>query len=292
MNKLSLIMISTFQNFDLVNKLVESLSSSNKNIDLQVVIVNQTDQDYFVESTDFTKYHIINYNKKCGLSKARNIAINYINNKGLFADHYMFPDDDSSYDSIFFEQYNNFIKRDENYLINVLNTGTSVPYKANRYKSGQVIKSNDYGFAMSVNQIISYDTFTKVNIFDENLGVGAEFGAAEDADYYLRCATVKRYIYISEIYNYHPANLAKFSSLDYTIVLNRFKSYSKGFVFFALKHKLTRDYYVFLVRAIVVMFYYLIRLELKLVKVYWNMFFYRIKIYFEIKGRIQTLNKI
>jgi hypothetical protein len=45
---------------------------------------------------------------KMGLSKARNIALKYLLDNILSAEYIMFPDDDSSFDSVFFDNFQVF----------------------------------------------------------------------------------------------------------------------------------------------------------------------------------------
>lgn len=274
-----LILIVTSINDQFIYKMLDSVLYNNTMINLQVIFVNQSKCDIsHYQSNDNNHLFAID-STFISLSKARNLALSYIKENNLLSTHIMFPDDDSTFDQNFFIKFKKVIAPKKNFLINVYKTGTSDLYKRINLINNSRVDYNKYRYAMSVNMIVSYDDIIRVNGFDENLGVGTWYGAAEDADFFIRCSKENPFFYSKELYNFHPANVSKFNLMNYNEIFNRFASYSRGFIYFVIKHNLTIDFYKSLIHAILISFYYFFTLNFKMFRVYLNIFFYRIKIY-------------
>ena len=258
-----------------INNMVSSVLEGNDIVNLFVVFVNQTGKEYNYASNEMTYIKEVNVSKM-SLSKARNIGIDYLFKNDILFDHIMFPDDDSSFSVDFFVNFKKSVDNNKNYLINVFNKGSSKLYKKMPFSNGYKLHKNDYNYAMSVNMIVTYNTIVKIGGFDMNLGVGAKYGAAEDADFYVNSCNYSNFYYNNELHNYHPANISKFNDMTYEQLINRFKKYSEGNIYFLYKHNFVSAYYKLLVRAIIVSIYYLLTLNIKLFKVYVYIFFYRI----------------
>lgn len=237
---IDLVMITTCTSDSYITTMLESVTRNNKNINVAIISILQNNVRSEVENTDNTVIHFIYLNDVISLSKARNIALNYICSKALSYDYIMFPDDDSTFDRDFFINFMNNIKSCS--LIDVYGTGTSTLYKSHNFEDGEILSIKNYKNAMSVNIIIDSDTQKKVGNFDENLGVGNYYGAGEDADYFIRCINAgATFYYIKNLWNYHPFNNLKQNELPLPLLIKRYKSYGRGAIFMFLKHNMKKE---------------------------------------------------
>lgn len=236
---MKLLFATTCQNREYIEQLYKSILDGNKTLDLCVISLLQkgVKVEEKLYKNDFSKFIFLYTDNGYGLSKARNIIINYITKNNIKFDYIMFPDDDSTFDASFFENFEKIVTG--NSLISVYNQNTKVPYKMN-YESFTYADKNQFEMAMSVNMIVSYDTFIKVGTFDENMGVGAKYGAGEDGDYFIRCCNEsgQGFNVAHEIYNYHPANNQKFKLIPLRTLVRRYRTYGEGVIYLCVKHKM------------------------------------------------------
>lgn len=97
--------------------------------------------------------------KNFAVYQNRNIGIKYIREHNLIASYVMFPDDDSTFDKEFFDNFVSEVYSDT--LINVFCEGTNIPYQK-MPQLNYLEKTNNYQNAMSVNMIIQYDHFIEI----------------------------------------------------------------------------------------------------------------------------------
>lgn len=136
-----------------------------------------------------------------GLSKARNYGLNFASGSII-----AFPDDDCVYSNDVLSRAANLFK---NSTINVL-TGDTIDLITGKkylktFNINTVINySNVFKSAISYTIFIRYKLISDI-YFDENLGVGAKFGSAEETDLIIKLLKLK-YIgyYTPDILVYHP----------------------------------------------------------------------------------------
>lgn len=240
MSNYDLICVTTFVNLISIDNLLKSIILYNKNVDICVVIVAQNNNN--IDSSSFTNclvnVKVINVKSIISLSKARNIALNYILENGIKFSYLMFPDDDSSFDSVFFNHFNN--KVNGNTIVDVYCENDSLLYKSNNYKCGVMLSKNNFDAVMSVNLVVDYQTVITVGLFDERMGVGTAYGSGEDIDYFIRCCTVSKrgFYYEKQLWNYHPKAEDKYKDMSLTLLLKRYKNYGCGMIFLFSKHSM------------------------------------------------------
>ena len=181
----------------------------------QLIFIDQSNNVLFKKSIEMMQslanleIEVIS-SKKISLSKARNLGITYA--KGLFV---AFPDDDCIYPSNLISDIlqESFIYKDIRCFV--------CPYSH--------VKKDFYSFKfMSRHEVmfraISFSFFLRNNLqlFNENLGVGAEFGAGEETEYLLR--------YLKKNEKSLAVNTKTIFHEDVTgSSISRTISYSKGF---------------------------------------------------------------
>lgn len=231
-----LIFISTCTSLSHVHYLLSSIASNNESLRVHVIILFQCGFDLdVVYDTSYTTITKLKCEELCSLSKARNIGIKYIREHNLIASYVMFPDDDSTFDKEFFDNFVSEVYSDT--LINVFCEGTNIPYQK-MPQLNYLEKTNNYQNAMSVNMIIQYDHFIEIGFFDERMGVGAKYGAGEDGDFFLRiCERFGPFVFNQHLHTFHPASDTKFATISLKALIERYKKYGEGVVFLLCKHK-------------------------------------------------------
>ncbi len=284
-----IVFISTFIDNESVEQLVSSIENNIKSLKIFVILINQSDPTNVLSNLKNINIIVLTVGR-LSLSKARNIGINYIIDNKIQASHFMFPDDDSSFDKYFFENYQSVVEKGKNYLIDVYCEGTDKLYRNNNYQDGDILTLSKYEAAMSVNMIIEYNTFLKVGYFDENLGVGAKYGAGEDGDYYIRCCKVSGYfIYIKQLHTFHPSPNDRYNRMPLHSLIKRFNNYGRGVIYMQCKHSFYKDALATSIRAIGGAFYYLLKGNFRLFGAYICSFFSRISLF--VKCRIVRMDR-
>lgn len=218
------------------------------------------------------------YSDKTSLSHARNIAIEYIYENEIIADYVMFPDDDSTFDLLFFERFMKEVDGNTAYIIDVYESGYETLFIKNKLSQNSIISKKQYQLVCSVNMLIPFLAFTKIKFFDEDLGVGAKYGSSEDVDYFIRTlAFTNQFIYNKNLYNYHPRANDKFKMMSINDISSRFRKYGEGAIFTLLKHNMYFEALNLSFRAIGGSIVYLLKLDFKLFYCYNMAFYYRIK---------------
>ena len=112
--------------------------------------------------------------------------------------------------------------------MNVLCRDTKETYSNYNIADGALLKKKDVLFVGCVRLMLSKDTFYKVGYFDEQLGIGAKYGAGEDGDYFLRALEYDEFHYTAKVYNFHPSPSLKYSKLKFKELILRFNNYGRG----------------------------------------------------------------
>lgn len=233
-----LIFVTTFISKANIDNLIDSVCESNTGLKILLVVVCQNGFTLDKNTQNGVEIKQLNTLLKLSLSAARNVAIKYIIEQQIRSDFIMFPDDDSTFNRSFFLNYKSLTKG-ENYIVDIYVTGTNSLFRKLNIRSNSLIKSNKWFVACSVNMLISFDSFIKVGYFDETLGVGTQYGAGEDNDYYIRiCQISKGFYYNNLLYNFHPAFKEVVSNYTFSQLMRRYDGYGKGVVACLCKHKM------------------------------------------------------
>jgi glycosyltransferase involved in cell wall biosynthesis len=214
-----------------LNKLKEQ---TYKNFELIIVDQNNDNRVYDVHLTykDIIDLKYIRSKKK-GLSLNRNIGLNNCN-----GDIIAFSDDDCEYDTDTLENVFKFFNNNLDYAFYTCNT---------RDKNNQstILKSLRKNKGISIFNMmqtgISFTIFVRANAikqfrFDEQLGIGAEYGSGEESDLLLYLLkTNNKGLYNADTYIYHPYKVDD---------VTRSFPYGKGFGALYKKAIITYKYYI------------------------------------------------
>lgn len=228
MNRISLI-IATLGRKDEIIKLFKSIESSRYDLEkLEVIVVDQNPRGFLSEAllSSFrfnVKY--IHSNIK-GLSINRNIGLAYATGNII-----CFPDDDCKF---YANTFNEVLK-----VLSDSNTDFCIGRIFNRETEENIIKVWPKK-RLTINKLNSYFLASSITVFvkrkfilnfDEKLGVGAEFGSCEDADFIYRLLkNGAKGIYTPNIELWHP-------SPNYEIIsLIKVRNYASGFGYFIRKN--------------------------------------------------------
>lgn len=281
MKKFDLVFLVTFQNLENIFNLIETIKLNSK-LNLLTILINQSGNSISIFNSS-PNYFIEIIVDKNSLSFCRNVGIDHLLNNKIDFDHIMFPDDDTTFNNIFFDNFKSIVSLNHNYLIDVYTKGTSELYISNSFIDGSIVTKNQYHIAMSVNMIISKQYFDSVHYFDEKLGVGALYGSAEDTDYFLRIVNLSgSFIYTKQLCNFHPSPKNKYKKLKFMSLISRFINYGNGILFALCKHKMFFAGFKVCIRAIGGSILSFLRLNFKLSIVYFISFFFRCALMFKL----------
>lgn len=273
------IFITTYTSDKYIRTLLESISVSNKYIHVLILLLEQNNLNlnieyYCTECTDIELFRVTNI---ISLSAARNYLLDKLNNRSISFDYIMFPDDDSIFSDDFFINYNYVVDKKNSYLFDVFFVGTKKLYKNNCLLDKELLCVNHFKYAMSVNLMIDRLTYECVGLFDERMGVGCPYGAAEDSDYFLRAMQANAvFFYSKQLFNFHPNFEHKYLKLNLHDLCKRFKGYGMGVAYLYRKHSLYRESFLLLIRAIAGSLLSLFRGNFKLSLAYLYSFYYRL----------------
>ena len=265
--------LTTFTDTDHIHNLLESIAVNNRTVSLVVLLLQQNGLriEATPYQTDYTRIILLDYPGPLSLSAARNRLLAY-SNEHLAPEYIMFPDDDSTYDSSFFDLF--LQSPAGNKLINVRNADRE-GYFHLIPASVETLSVKDYKLAISVNQILTPSTVKQTGLFDERLGAGARYGAGEDNDYFLRALQVSPFTVCPQLYNLHPSSIATYSGMGLRRLIRRFNNYGRGVVFMLCKNRqYTKALYV-CIRALGGSVASLLRFRWRMAAAYFVSFFTR-----------------
>lgn len=240
-------------------------------LDFEVIIIDQNDDDKIIEIInkyqDLLKINYIKSNKK-GLSFNRNIGI--ANSSGNII---CFPDDDCTYPQNTLENVADFFEMNPNaqiYSCCVMDDKTNQRFKM--AETDSILTPTNY-----INKAISIGIFIKPLLksdicFDEQLGVGAKFGSAEESDLISNLLNKEyRGNYFANHYIFHdfPAK---------TPSLSRYLNYGMGYGALVRKEICIRNKKIILFRFLFDLF---IRLILSVIPSHKRIYYW-----YSLKGRI------
>jgi hypothetical protein len=280
MTSYNLILITTHQDRLHITKLIDSIDNNIKNIRVLLIVVSQNCHViYSPKSELFSIYFITEV--RMGLSKARNIGLNFLKESKITSEYIMFPDDDSSFDKQFFLNFPSIIGSNRSFITPIYIEGGKDLYMGKLFNNNSLVKENMHFMVGSPNQVLQYNEFKDEIFFNEHLGVGAKYGSCEDIDLFIRLNKLGvSFFFTSLIYSFHPAKRNKIDR-PFIEVLNRYKSYSYGFVYVVKKYrKFTFLPYFFLrpLGAAVIKFF---SFDFEMSLIYLRVLLFRMKILFE-----------
>ncbi len=276
--KFELILISTCCNHNHIYNLINSVVSSNVELSTCLLIVNQHNIILQIPvGLSISNIIVIEHNKMENSSVARNIGISYILKQGIEAKFIAFPDDDSSYDNFFFEGIKDKIVKGDNYNIitDVYCTGTNNLFRKIKYQNNALLSKYDYNIVGAVNLVLNFQTFISVGYFDSRYGINAKYGAGEDGDYFIRATKFYPFYYNKELYSYHPSNETKYLSFTFKQLRKRLSTYGCGVIALLSKHRMYKQAFIVLIRAILGSAFYLRKGKPKISFAYFEAFFVR-----------------
>ena len=259
-----IIMITTFVDDDYIAELLRSVIENNHTLDVMLVVVDQM-AGTVLRTSDNPKVRIEWLCEKgpLSLSRARNVALEYIARSGKRASHIMFPDDDVTFDRQFFDRFKNIVRPDVSYLTVIYNEGTDDHYHSFPRKDRMRLSRRHFEYSCSVNLVVTQDACDKAGLFDERLGVGTEYGAAEDHDYFIRTSEYAPFVYTNQLHVYHPAAKSLFADVPLKALIKRYCSYSKGHIYLVYRHRMYWRAPKSVLRAIGASTYFLFRMQVK-----------------------------
>lgn len=237
----ALVLVVTCINNRFISSCIKSISEHNTCVPCTVLLLlqNNVQVDFESYETPYTHIEVLKTPSLLPLSQARNrvLAHQPIDTQAW----YMFPDDDSTFDSAFFERFASSVQR--NTLIGVKGADAAPDtFFLKIPQTDRLASKNDYHFAISVNMIVSGRTVAQVGEFDQQMGVGCHYGAGEDNDYFFRCMAVEPFAFCPSLWTYHPLqNQKQLSKIPLQKLIDRYKSYGRGVVYMLKKHNMHKE---------------------------------------------------
>jgi hypothetical protein len=187
----------------------------------------------------------------------------------------MFPDDDTTFDKYFFINFQN-LNKNFSYITSIYNNNSKKLFLGKIMPENKIINENHLFQIGSPNQIILYKQVKNL-FFDEQLGLGAKYGSCEDYDIFIRLLKNGNvFLYTNKLYSFHPSKFL-INKSDFKIIIKKYSSYSKGYIYFIFKYKKYNLIPKFLLRSIGGSFYSLLLLKFKMSFAYFLIFLIRLK---------------
>jgi len=201
--KFSLVLATLGRTAGLSNFLVHLDRQFHSNFELIVVDQNADDRVKLVLAHYLTRFSINHLKSQKGLSRARNIGLQYASGNVV-----AFPDDDCWYDPDTLQEVANLFLQHPDWdgLTGSCKTPAGYLPFLDRV-SGFVNKINVWRRAVSISIFLRRSVVTTVGNFDKDLGVGADSGfcSGEETDYLLRALEKDcRIYYESNLSVNHP----------------------------------------------------------------------------------------
>lgn len=234
-DKLRLFLISTCMKQQRLDQIYLPLFKSLRSSSLELIPImlfqETTEEELKNLQKLFPDIHLIHSETRLPLSQARNLGLKFITEKfpPQKNDYISFPDDDAYYFEGFFEELTTlYLNSQTDFIIGSYNEVQAPPERASSKAeiSPQIIRYH----ASSITAFFQRHYLTKIDKFDERLGVGNRFGSAEDNDFFLRLYKAgARGIYDPSLVLYHPIKNGGQERPEYW----------SGGVAFAIKHLFT-----------------------------------------------------
>lgn len=262
--KFDLVLITPFINDKNINNLLQSIDSNNI-YKILIVIIDMSNLELnFNELNFINNFQLVHIKKNSILSSSasRNVGLNYLFSNKIDFNYLMFPDDDSTFDNSFWNEFLNI--NGENIVLNLLSTGTNEKYARYNKNNDELITKYDVDFIGCVRFLFTKKLIIKLGYFDERMGIGAKYGAGEDGDYLLRALNFSRLVYKEKLFTFHPSASDKHDNLTLKQLIVRYTNYGKGVMFLLCKHKLYYSALKIIFKGVVAFLFYLITFKFKL----------------------------
>lgn len=261
MYKFSLI-LCTINRVDTIKEFMEQLSNQEyMNFELIIVDQNLDDRLNVIIDSYKEKYKIIHIKSERGLSKARNKGLKYIT-----GDIIAFPDDDCIYPKETLRKVNEFFNNNTYDILSIkmtnsIKTGRKIQEKE---KNQEINRKNIMKLVGSISLFIKSDVVNKIGGFNEDLGLGSHtiFQGGEDYDYPLRAIKQGCRIYynknIEVLHPWDDSTTDKEKRLeDRAYNGGAAEMYILNIHEYGSMYKICR-----IIRRIIIIIYYLIKLDL------------------------------
>lgn len=273
--KFRLVLVVPYVDEKNILNFVDSLININS-IKCLVILVDMLAEPLHLEfnSENITMVKLNKF-EKFNSSESRNIGLKYLQDKDIDYDFLMFPDDDTTFDESFHKNFEHLVLG--NYLLNLRCEKTLAKYANYKKKNLTAAGYQDVFFVGCVRFLFTRKLIEKVGLFDEKLGIGAQFGAGEDGDFFLRALQIEEIVYLEELYTIHPGPSLKYSKLSISDLNMRFKNYANGVIYMLIKHGLYRESIKIILKSFLAIFYYTLKFNFKMSFIYILVFFQRLK---------------
>jgi glycosyltransferase involved in cell wall biosynthesis len=256
------VIISTLGRKKELEDLLMSIDEIN-NYSHEIIIIDQNFSflidDLIVKFSK--KFNIIQHKVDFrSLSKAKNFGIQMAKGELI-----CFPDDDSTFLRETIETGISFL---DNHSNKDVVFGKCIDQEGNDSVIKFETQSGDLDILNFEGKFIEATMFArteilKKNLFDENLGIGAFFGAEEGYDLVYRLLKLKHNIsFNTNILFYHPQSILEYDSIS---ALKRVFNYRLGFAYVCMKHSLYFKYFkrLFFVLALIPISFFIRRNRFK-----------------------------
>ncbi|WP_429090589.1 glycosyltransferase family 2 protein [Aeromonas rivipollensis] len=222
------LLVATLDRSNEIKLLLGSLRLSIEK-DFEVIVVDQSDNNLTKEVVDVFDDLDIKYIKSNvrGLSLNRNIALRL--SKGSY---YCFPDDDCIFYPDTLEKVKKYFDANHSDFVlgRIFDRENNINLLKNWPSTNKIVNDTNY-YLLSSSITMFYSDKCRSVIFDEDMGVGARYGACEDPDYLYRVLKSGfRGEYVTEVEVWHPEQKQADLSLE------KIKSYTSGFGYFVRKN--------------------------------------------------------
>lgn len=284
--KYDLIFISSCINSKEIFNLIFSLNTDRTFLKKLLIITNMSGVNISVHNKINYDLFIINEDKILNSSQSRNLCINYLIKNKVSSKYYAFPDDDSTYDSSFFNFLYSQIYLSNDKLSNLVfdvkcRENLNLFYRSKIDNKVRKITKYDFDSIGAVNIIVNSFTFFNVGLFNEKFGVGSFYGAGEDGDYFLRALKFNEFYYFPNLYTIHPSSSKILYNNNLKFLKIRMFNYSRGVIKVLCSHKLIFYAVYISLRPLAPFIYNLGSLNFNLSLLFFKVFLFRLYLIFK-----------
>lgn len=208
----SLVISTKNKDYEEVKKNIEKILEISGNFEL--ILIDQNEDKRFANLVECFKSERFFYfsQDKTGLARGRNFGFEKSSGEWI-----IFFDDDTYFDKVNFVLVLDFLskaKTDSCFYGQVKINDTNKDYLT-RATHRQKLDFFHFDGICSIALVFSRKILEKVDLFDENFGVGSIYGAGEEADLILRILKENFEIkYLAELITFHPQDVKNISKME------------------------------------------------------------------------------